>query len=154
FQKIVVASKVGWRSLERMENAENGDGTPETSPGVRIGERSKRFLSFGIKRIAIPEEEIKEYLSLNFARQAIQQLRHNNWHGAWGFVDEARNLDVASFVRQPDVIGRWQLADDSLTLAMPILPTDDPQKRWKGLTAEWESVLPTFKSMVREQEAR
>jgi hypothetical protein len=56
FQKIVIASKVGWRSLERMENAENGDGTPETAPGQRIGERSKRFLTFGIKRVAIPEE--------------------------------------------------------------------------------------------------
>ena len=153
FQKIVVASKVGWRSLERMENAENGDGTPETAPGARVGERSKRFLSFGIKRIAIPEEEIKEYLSLNFARQAIQQLRHNNWQDTLGFVDEARNIDAASLVRQPDVLSRWQLSDDHLTLAVPILASDDPQKRWKTLTAEWESVLPTFKSMAREQDA-
>lgn len=152
FQKIVVASKVGWRSLERMENAENGDGTPETAPGARVGERSKRFLSFGIKRIAIPEEEIKEYLSLNFARQAIQQLRHNNWQDALGYVDEARNIDAASFVRQPDILSRWQLADDNLTLSIPILSSDDPQKRWKTLTAEWESVLPTFKSMAREQD--
>ncbi|UAJ08883.1 tubulin-like doman-containing protein [Polymorphobacter megasporae] len=153
FQKIVVAAKVGWRSLERMENAENGDGTPETTPGGRVGERSKRFLSFGIKRLAIPEEEIKEYLSLNFARQAIQQLRYNNWQDTLGFVDEARNVDVASFVRQPDVLGRWQLADESLTLSVPILATDDPAKRWKPLTGEWESVLPTFKSMAREQPA-
>lgn len=153
FQKIVIANKVGWRSLERMENAENGDGTPETAPGARIGERSKRFLSFGIKRIAIPEEEIKEYLSLNFARQAIQQLRHNNWQDTLGFVDEARNVDVASFVRQPDVVSRWQLSDDHLTLSVPVLANDDPQKRWKSLTAEWESVLPTFKSMAREQDA-
>ena len=153
FQKIVIANKVGWRSLERMENAENGDGTPETAPGARVGERSKRFLSFGIKRIAIPEEEIKEYLSLNFARQAIQQLRHNNWQDTLGFVDEARNVDVASFVRQPDVVSRWQLSDDHLTLSVPVLASDDPQKRWKSLTAEWESVLPTFKSMAREQDA-
>ena len=154
FQKIVVASKVGWRSLERMENAENGDGTPETAPGARVGERSKRFLSFGIKRVAIPEEEIKEYLSLSFARQAIQQLRYNNWQDTLGFADEPRNVDVASFVRQPDVVGRWQLAEESLTLSVPILATDDPQKRWKTLTAEWESVLPTFKALAREQEPR
>ena len=94
----------------------------------------------------IPEEEIKEYLSLNFARQAIQQLRHNNWQDTLGFVDEARNIDAASLVRQPDVLSRWQLSDDHLTLAVPILASDDPQKRWKTLTAEWESVLPTFKA--------
>ena len=52
-----------------MENAENGDGAPETAPGAQTGERSKRFLGFGIKRIAIPKTEIKEHLSLNFARQ-------------------------------------------------------------------------------------
>ncbi len=154
FQKLVVASKVGWRSLERMENAENGDGTPETTPGARVGERSKRFLSFGIKRVAIPEEEIKEYLSLSFARQAIQQLRYNNWQETLGYVDEARPVDVASFVRQLDVAGRWQLTDESLTLSVPVLATDDPQKRWKTLTAEWELVLPVFKSLAREQEPR
>lgn len=154
FQKIVIASKVGWRSLERMENAENGDGSPETTPGARVGERSKRFLSFGIKRVAIPEEEIKEYLSLNFARQTIQQLRHNNWQDTLGYIDEARNVDFATFVRQADSLARWGLADDYLTLSMPILASDDPAKRWKTITAEWESVMPTFKSMAREQEAR
>lgn len=153
FQKIVVADKVGWRSLERMENAENGDGTPETAPGARAGERSKRFLSFGIKRVAIPEEEIKEYLSLSFARQAIQQLRHNNWQETLGFVDDPRNVDVASQVRQPDSLARWGLSDEHLTLSVPILATDDPTKRWKTLTAEWEGVLPTYKGMAREQEA-
>ena len=153
FQKIIVASKVGWRSLERMENAENGDGTPETAPGARTGERSKRFLGFGIKRIAIPETEIKEYLSLNFARQAIQQLRHNNWQDTLGFVDDARNVDVASQVRAPDTLARWGLSDDHLTLSVPILASDDSAKRWKTLTAEWEGVLPTFKGMAREQEA-
>ena len=153
FQKIVVATNVGWTSLERLENAENGDGTPETAPSARVGERAKRFLSFGIKRIAIPEEEIKEYLSLNFARQAIQQLRHNNWQDTLGFVDEPRNIDAASLVRQLDIQTRWQLVDDYLMLSLPILPTDDPQRRWKTLIAEWESVLPTFKSMAREQDA-
>ncbi|WP_404712268.1 tubulin-like doman-containing protein [Sphingomonas sp. MMS24-J13] len=150
FQKIVVAGQVGWRSLERAENAENGDGTPETMPGSRIGERSKRFLSFGIKRIAIPEEEIKEYLSLNFAQQSIQQLRHNNWQDTLGFVDQPRNIDVASFVRQADTLGRWALTDDYLTLSVPILPGDDVLKKWRPITGEWENVVPTFKSMARE----
>jgi hypothetical protein len=83
------------------------------SPSSHVGERSKRFLSFGIKRIAILEEEIKEYLSLSFARQSILQLRHNNWQDSQGFVDSARNIDVASFVRAaatvacPDRSNTW-----------------------------------------------
>ncbi|MEE3627270.1 tubulin-like doman-containing protein [Nitrospirillum sp. BR 11752] len=152
YQKIVVASQVGWRSLERMENAENGDGAPETAPGQKVGERSKRFLSFGIKRVAIPEEEIKEYLTLGFARQAIQQLRFNNWQEAVGFVDEARNADYGAFVRQADVLARWLLTEEHVTLSVALLPQDDAGRKWKPITQEWEAVLPTFKSLVRERE--
>ncbi len=150
FQKIVVADQVGWRSLERMENAENGDGTPETAPGARVGERSKRFLSFGIKRIAIPEEEIGEYLSLSFARQAINQLRFNNWQEGQGFVDRERNVDTASFVRETETLGRWLLSDAHILLSTAILAADDKNKRWRTLTNEWEEVIATFKGMVRE----
>lgn len=150
FQKIAIADKVGWKSLGRMENAENGDGTPETTPGARVGERSKRFLSFGIKRIAIPEEEIGEYLSLNFARAAIQQLRSNNWQDGQGFVDSVRNIDTASFVREAETLGRWLLTDDHLTLSVPILQADDPNKKWRALGDEWDGAMTTFKSMVRD----
>ncbi len=152
FQKIVIADKIGWRSLERMENAENGDGTPELAANGKSAERAKRFLTFGIKRITIPEEEIEDYLSLNFARQAIQQLRFNNWQDGSGYVDQQRNLDVHSLVRQADIQARWLLTDGHVTLGLPILQQDDPQKRWKPLAQEWNAVMPTFKSIVREQD--
>ena len=86
FQKIFIAGAVGLTSIARMENAENGDGTPETAATSKIGERSKRFLGFGIKRISIPEEEIKEYLTLSFAEQGIHQLRFNNWQQSIGYL--------------------------------------------------------------------
>ena len=64
FQKILsIKNANAVQLLERMENAENGDGTPETRPGSNAPERSKRFLAFGIKRLAIPETEIREYLT-------------------------------------------------------------------------------------------
>ena len=66
-----------------MENA-SGDGTPGKAPGSNVPERSKRFLTFGIKRTAIPETEIREYLKHKFAREAALQLRFNNWADSLG----------------------------------------------------------------------
>ncbi len=152
YQKIVAVNNVNWASLGRMENAENGDGSPETAPQGRMPERSKRFLTFGIKRLAIPEEEISEYLTYSFARQAALQLRFNHWQPASGFIDEPRKQDFHEFVQQKETQQRWLLSDDHLTLALGILPEDVANKRWKSFIGEWEAVIPNFKSLVRERD--
>ncbi|TAG36262.1 MAG: hypothetical protein EAZ34_01365 [Polaromonas sp.] len=152
YQKIVAVNNVNWASLGRMENAENGDGSPETAPQGRTPERSKRFLAFGIKRLAIPEEEISEYLTYSFARQAALQLRFNHWQAASGFIDEPRKLDFHEFVQQKETQLRWLLSDDHLSLALGILPEDVTNKKWKSFTGEWEAVIPNFKLLVRERE--
>ena len=152
YQKIVAVNNVNWASLGRMENAENGDGSPETAPQGRTPERSKRFLAFGIKRLAIPEEEISEYLTYSFARQAALQLRFNHWQAASGFIDEPRKLDFHEFVQQKETQLRWLLSDDHLSLAVGILPEDVINKKWKSFTGEWEAVIPNFKLLVRERE--
>lgn len=152
YQKIVAVKNVNWASLGRMENAENGDGSPETAPQGRNPERSKRFLAFGIKRLAIPEEEISEYLTYSFARQAALQLRFNHWQEASGFIEEPRKLDFHEFVRQKETQLRWLLSDDHLTLALGVLPEDATNKKWKSFVGEWEAVIPNFKSLVRERE--
>ena len=154
FQKIFVAGAVGLTSIARMENAENGDGTPETSASSHTGQRSKRFLGFGIKRIAIPEEEIKEYLTLSFAQQGIHQLRFNNWQEALGYVNESKNFDANTVVRAADVLDNWRLSDNYLLLADSILGSDDPKRSWKSLVEEWASVTPAFKQLAQQQEAK
>ena len=65
FDKLIInlSSNEKKELLEKMENAENGDGTPETRTGSNVPLRSKRFLTFGIKRLAVPEIEIREYLT-------------------------------------------------------------------------------------------
>ena len=78
FQKIVAVRHIAWENLGRMENMENGDSTPETAAveGSKVPERAKRFLTFGIKRVAIPEEEIREYLiSRSYQIQLIEALK-------------------------------------------------------------------------------
>ena len=152
FQKIVAATAANWTTLTRMENAENGDGTPEARPGSTVGERSKRFLTFGIKRLAIPEEEIREYLTYRFARQASLQLRFNNWSDSLGFLDEPRNQDFGEFVRQRDTQERWMLSDDHLCLSRGILSEEVNNKRWKPINREWMDILPEFVTMAQEKD--
>ncbi len=77
FQKIVaVRHLTNWTDLPRWENGENADSSPESSlrktngsvlGDQAQGERSRRFMTFGIKRIFIPELEIREYLGYSFA---------------------------------------------------------------------------------------
>ncbi len=96
YHKIVATRDISWPTLGRWENAENGNGTPERAPGSNNPERSKHFLTFGIKRLAVPEQELEEYLTYNLARQAALQLSFNTWSGTSGFVDERRNQDFMS----------------------------------------------------------
>jgi hypothetical protein len=151
YQKIVAVRNISWPTLGRMENAENGDGSPEKAPSSNMPERSKRFLAFGIKRLAIPEAEIKEYLTYNFARQAALQLRYNNWSDTSGFTDDPKNLDFNEFVKQKETQYKWALTDEHITLSVGILPEDANNKKWKPINNEWQDVIPNFKSLVREK---
>jgi hypothetical protein len=151
YHKIIAVRNVSWPTLGRMENAENGDGTAEKAAGTNNPERSKRFLTFGIKRLAIPEQEISEYLTYNFARQAALQLRFNNWSDTNGFNDEAKNQDFNEFVKQKETQYKWALSDDHLALSVGILPEDVSNKKWKPINNEWQDVIPNFKSLVREK---
>jgi hypothetical protein len=150
YQKIIAAGEVSWPVLGRMENAENGDGSPEKAPGTNTPERAKRFLTFGIKRLAIPEDEIAEYLTYSFARQSALQVRYNNWSDTSGFMDEPRNVDFHELVSLRDTWERWMITDAHLTLSTGILPEDTANKRWKPINNEWQDVIPNLKSLVRE----
>jgi hypothetical protein len=151
-QKIVTAGDIAWPTLGRMENAENGPGTAERPPNVSGADHSRRFLAFGIKRLAIPEEEIFEYLTYNFARQAALQLRFNSWKAGGGFLDEPRTQNYRVFVGQRENLLRWLLSDEHIVLSHGILPQDAANKKWKPINADWQEVIPNFKSLVRQSE--
>ncbi len=152
YQKTV-ALKVITSELERLENGENGDPSPEMLKGSKVGERSKRFLSFGIKRIAIPEQEIKEYLTFNLARQAALQLRFNNWTDAAGFVEEPRNMGFNEYVQQKDKLQGWHLTLNHLMLSEPVL-IDESSKRWKKFENHWNDKIDFFKPLALEKDKK
>ncbi len=152
FQKLVaVRNAEALKLLEKMENAENGDGTPETRIGSNVPLRSKRFLTFGIKRLAVPEIEIREYLTYKFARQAALQLRFNNWDDTFGYRDEPRNQDFSEFVRDKQTLERWFLTDEHFTLSRGILSEEVNNKNWKPIVNEWLDIVPQFMGLVQAQ---
>lgn len=158
FQKIVVVDDNQWSldTLKKFEECENGD--PQTGdnhpervsdePGSQLL-RSRRFLTFGIKRLVIPEEEIREFMCYCFARQGVLQSLYNNWSDNFGYTQEPRNENVVELVRGAEARNRWKLSNEHLTLSSPIL---DHEKTWKPLDAEWD-VVEKLQLATREKES-
>lgn len=174
YHKIYSAEKVGeqkWQ-LDRLENfevvaqgKEDETGLPSYGDDMRssrnnpargprgLPERSRRFLTFGVKQIAYPEEEIRDYLTHAFARQASLQLAFNNWEDGRGFLDEPRNISVSEFVRLPDNQVKWKISDEHLSLSVGILPVEAENKEWKPIENDWATILATFKADIRAHKA-
>lgn len=153
YQKSIGVSDVSWDSLGRFENSENGDSSPEASKGARTGQRSVRFLSFGIRRIAFPEETINEYLTFDFANQVYRQLEFNNWQDGIGFIESPKpNLDNA-YVADAKQREDWKLSDDHLRLSRPILESEGT-KRWRGFDIEWGEFETHYVRLVQEDPDR
>jgi hypothetical protein len=144
YQKTVAVRDAGaWDSLVRLENAENG--LPDCEPRVGLDgrklqpERSVRFLTFGIKRIAIPEVEIQEYLAYSYARESVRQLRYNHWSTQFGFIDNVRNNDFSEY-RSEDRLASFRCSWDHLILSKAILETDC-KKKWDEIDEYWGNYL-------------
>lgn len=150
YHKIVVARQVSWDDLSRFENSENGDATPESIAGSGKGQRSVRFLSFGIRRLTFPEDTIREYLTYDFVGQSLRQLQHNNWLDGQGFADQPRPRTDAEFVANSKQREDWCLTDDHLRLARPIIETES-SKRWKPIEQEWQQWETHYVSLAKQQ---
>src|SRR5262249_13323605 len=130
YRKTVIARTVNWDGLVRMENSENGDSSPEAAPRSRKGQRSVRVMSFGIRRVAFPEETIQEYLTYDDVGQALRQLNYNNWQDGIGYLEQARPRAVSEFVSDVKQREEWRLTDDHVRLSRPIMDNEG-SKRWR-----------------------
>jgi len=111
--------------------------------------RSKKFGSFGIKRVIIPEEEIIEYFTYNFGRQALLQMRYNNWNDDLGFQDKPSNVDFSTYVKEAENLERWRITDKHLMLDKPILNSD--QKKFPPIADYWNNVVPEWTKLAATQ---
>ena len=66
----------------RFEDNENVGSSPESIEGSNTPVHSRKFLSFGVKRLIYPETEIHEYASYKFLYTSVMQM-------IWGWPKEA-----------------------------------------------------------------
>ncbi|WP_213959440.1 tubulin-like doman-containing protein [Variovorax sp. dw_954] len=135
-----------WEALARIENGENDTNFIEKDDGVAA--RAKLFMSFGIKRVVVPEQEIKEYLAYGFAEQATRQLMFNNFRQGEGFADEPLYKDWGAEVRKPAVLEGLQISDSHLTLDRGILD-DDAKAGWKLIDEYWPQVATMLEEQIK-----
>lgn len=134
-----------------LENIADGDREmDENAKTVEIANkekpaRTRRFNAFGIKRIVSPEEEIIEYFTYNFAKQALLQFKYNNWSDDIGYRDQAKNEDYISLVNDKATLNSWMLSDGHLMLSLPILKSEKDQK-WKTFQDDWNAIIPNLAS--------
>ena len=137
--------------LIRSANFENIDEPNEmyekAKPGNLIPFRIKAVGSFGIKRVVVPEEEIKEFFTYSLGRQSLLQLRYNNWNDDLGFRNAPANVDWADYVKGQDrklgnPLENWRFSDKHLMLDIPILPSDEG--KWGSFQAYWGKVVPKW----------
>ncbi len=149
YHKTISARGSGWDDLQRFENSENGDSTPETLAGSQKGQRSVRFLSFGIRRLAFPEETIREQLVYEFANQAYRQLQFNNWQDGVGFLDQGRPQANAEFVAGSKQREDWKITDDHLSLSRPIIENSG-SRTVSSYEDEWAEYFVYYGSTAKQ----
>ncbi|MBQ7622772.1 MAG: hypothetical protein IJS66_03435 [Bacteroidales bacterium] len=115
--------------------------------GALVPYRTRTVGTFGIKRVVIPEEEIKEYFTYSLGYQALLKLRYNNWNDDIGFRDAPVNFDWSDYVKGRDKklgnpLENWRFSDKHLTLEIPVLPSDEG--RWGEFREYWAKVVPRW----------
>ncbi len=137
-------------SLENVADGEKENDetakTPELANAAKPV-RTRRFNSFGIKRIVSPEEEIVEYFTYSFAKQALLQFKYNNWSDDLGYRDQPKNEDYNSFVTDKANLNRWMLSDAHLALSLPVLQSEKEQK-WKTFHEDWNANIPNLANVA------
>jgi hypothetical protein len=136
-----------WEGLGRAEKGENDIKNFESEEDGKA--RAKLFLSFGVERIVVPEQEIKEYLAYGFAEQATRQLMFNNFRQGEGYANEPVQKDWNSEARKPDALQSMLLSDQHLTLEVGILEDDAKNAGWKPAKEFWKQVVSVVAPEVR-----
>ena len=136
FLRTFSSEGMGGAEKENDENAKTTEIAYQQKPVC-----SRRFHTFSTKRIIIPEDEIVEYLTFNFAKQSLLQSIYNNWSDDLGYRDQPKNEDYISFVNDKATLNGWMLSDMHLILSLPVFQSDKDHK-WKNIRDEWNSVIP------------
>lgn len=152
FQKVVATELVADGKLQRVIDAENGDGTPEMEGNTPA--RSKRFAAFGIKRVEYPESEIQEFVTYSFARQVALQFKYNTFVEGIGYVEKPEkeiglNFDAVVSDKQNELL----VADAYLTLSKK-MEENEGNRTWREIEDLWLAALTRFSTEAQKGEKK
>lgn len=154
FQKVVVSGMLDGGKMARLETNENNGMLPEENE-THEPVHSRRFMTFGVKRIEYPETEVVEYGAYHFARQASLQMLHGQWDDARGFIDECSEEMVGKSFKEkissPTELEANLFTDDYLTLGKPLPSIEKLVKNWKPIIAGWEFYVDRYKQDVEAE---
>ncbi len=154
FQKVVASGMLNGGKMARLETNENNGMLPEENE-TNEPVHSRRFMTFGVKRIEYPETEVVEYGAYNFARQASLQMLHGQWDDARGFIDECTEDMVGKSYKEtisiPEEVESNLLSEEYLTLGKPLPSIKDHVKNWKPIVSGWEFYIDRYKQDVEAE---
>lgn len=151
FQKLVVSS-VGGSKMVRLETNENNGLLPEENE-TREPVHSRKFMTFGVKRIEYPETEVVEYGAYRLARQSSLQMLYGLWDDARGFLDECTEDMVGKSYKQDvmkaDALEANLLSDEYLMLSKPLPSIEKNVPNWRPIASGWEFYVDRYKQDVQ-----
>ncbi len=104
-----------------LEFYEAGNPRPD---GKVMAARTKKILSFGIKRVMYPELRVLKHITYTVGESVLYQFKYNNWRENQGYVDMEANKDYRREYLSKEQLQAWLLDDEHLTLEKKILPSD------------------------------
>jgi hypothetical protein len=151
YQKIIATEMTGDEGqMKRLVGCENDGAGPENDRSGKSA-RSRKFLSFGIKRIEYPETEIEKFVAYNFARQATRQLQFNIWQEGLGYGEcsiEEVGSGYTDIIKDKKNRENLKLSNSYLMLSKPIIESP-ATKRWNDIDRTWEDRAQGFADDVQ-----
>ena len=152
YQKIVAATMISQGQMARLSKVENVGTAPERD-GAGAPVHSRKFMTFGVKRVEYPETEIREYVTYSFARQAARQMQFNLWRDGIGFdvcTKDEVGMGFKAEIMENKTLEELLLSDNYLTLSKPIVETVS-SKKWKEIASGWETSTQFFAEDVLKE---
>lgn len=147
YQRVVGSSSY----IEKIEDSENikaGAETESSDSKNPISVRSRSFITFGIKRVIFPQEEIREYLTYKSSYSLLLSLLHNNWNEQKSaFVDGNKSLNINQVLNDAFKIA-IRFTDKTLTLEEGVLDNED---KFIAFGREWDNQLRRVKKSQQGQ---
>lgn len=150
FQRVISSS--GEDRMKRLVDCENNGKDPEKD-GAGREVHSRKFMTFGVKRIEYPETEIEEFVSYSFARQAARQLKYNRWVDGMGYDELSIEQVGTGFVTEIQEKKKQEelwISDVYMTLSKPFYESD-ANRKWKEFDTQWHTSTERFADDCRSE---